>query len=83
MNIAGIPPVQLTLIIGGMPVEAKKVFERVKMRGEPTKQKVTLYLDIALYKDVKKLCDSEDSSVSEVVEDLLRELVESAQKAKK
>lgn len=61
-----------------MAVDPKKILERVRLKGESTKKRVTLYLEGPLYKDFQKLCESE--SVSQVVEELIRDFVKAVKR---
>lgn len=63
-----------------MAIDAKKTLQ--KLRGEETKKgKVTLYLDRELYSHFKKTCD--DVAPSRVIEELMRDFVQSAKKSGK
>lgn len=61
-----------------MPVDAKKMLEKIKVvdRGP-----VNLYLDKSLYQSFKKACG--DISASKVLEEFMREFIESAETPKK
>ncbi len=60
-----------------MAVDAKKVFE--KLKGESDRGKVTLYLDKDLLKKFRKVCEP-NTSASRVLEELMKEFIESAAK---
>jgi hypothetical protein len=64
----------------GMAINADKTIKRVKERNQPSKQKLTLYFNSALHKELKSWCAQNDVSVSEVMEDLAMQLLESAKK---
>lgn len=73
------PPILLNF--GGMAVSAKRVDEKLlKLRGETRKERMLVYLPIELHKEFKEICQRKNFSLTEVVEELVREYVESAKK---
>lgn len=67
-----------SLQIGYMAVDAKKIKEKVRLKGETNKTRVGMYLDKELYKEFQKECVG--LSISQTVEELMREFIESAKK---
>ena len=59
-----------------MVVDAKKIKEIVRLKGEIRKKRITLYLDSSVYDAFKKACN--DEKMSEYVEEMMREFTESA-----
>lgn len=55
-------------------MDAKKLKEKVRLRGESNKTRVGMYLDKDLYKAFQRACG--DLSISQVVEEMMREFVE-------
>ena len=62
-----------------MPTLSGKIDEKVRLRGEREKKQVMLYLGITLYGRFKKICAEKGFSLSMVVEEIIREYVESAE----
>lgn len=61
-------------------MSARKIDDRlIKLKGELKKSRVMLYLPIDLQKELKKVCAGKDFSVNEVLTELVREYVASAQ----
>lgn len=72
------PDVDLACNFGGMAVDPKEILKRVRLRGEETKQRVTLYLDTELYARFKKACGA--ATLSHVMEELARDFTEAVEK---
>ena len=58
-------------------VDAKRILDKVKLRGEPNKTRMSMSLDPETFERFKKLCG--DVPLSQVVEELMREFIASAQ----
>lgn len=68
-------------IMALMAIEAKKIVEKVK--GDPQRQRITLYLDKTLFEKFQEACKKLDVSSNRTAEELFREFVESASSTKK
>ena len=63
-----------------MAVDAKKIMAKV-LKGETNKQRITLYLDKARYNEFKKVAGN--ASLSQIVDHLILEFIDSAKKTGK
>lgn len=64
-----------------MTIDAKKMLQDLRVKGETAKGSVTLYLDKALWRDFQKAC--KEVSPSTVIAAFMREFVESSEPKKK
>ena len=60
-------------------MDAKKTIE--KLKGETDRQRVSLYLSQSIFSDFKKICGK--ISTSRVIEELMKEFLESSTKSDK
>jgi hypothetical protein len=61
-----------------MKVDARKIFKRLK--GDTDRAPTNLYLSKQVYKDFKAECSKAEVSSSKVLEELMKEFVDSARK---
>ena len=61
---------------GDMAVNAQKIKEKVRLKGETNKVRVGMYLDKDLYKAFQAECGN--LSISQTIEELMREFIDSA-----
>ena len=60
-----------------MNVNAKALINKLKLKGESDRGRVGLYLDKNVYKRFRTLCQREDIPVSQALEELMKDFLES------
>lgn len=60
---------------------ASDVLKKVRIKGEESKKRITLYLDRERYEEFKRVCGN--ASLSQVVDELILAFIDSAKAEKK
>lgn len=66
-----------------MTVSARKIDERLKLKGENRKQKIMVYLPNELSTMFKRICSEKGFALTAVIEELVREYVNDSAEPKK
>jgi hypothetical protein len=64
-----------------MEVNARATLKRLQAAKKAEREKTSLFLDGKLYREFKKICGDSDIPVSAIIEDYMRNFVESFKKS--